>query len=101
MASRNPTQRVRRLHQALLGFFLATAGLVFQVCSAEFPRDIHEWEEPAVPEPGASQAAGDQAGTGPSYPSLDCDPDVLIWQRFCPECVSNRPVEHCSDAALR
>ena len=52
MASRNPTQRVRRLHQALLGFFLATAGLVFQVCSAEFPRDIHEWEEPCGPRAG-------------------------------------------------
>jgi hypothetical protein len=80
-------RRLRRFRHVLLGCILATAGLAFQVGSAEYARDIHAWEPPA--------------GAGPAYPSLDCDPDILIWKRFCPDCLSNRPLERCSDAALR
>jgi hypothetical protein len=87
MAPQTPTRRVRPFRHALLGVILATAGLAFQAGAAEYPRGIHEWEPPARVEPG--------------YPSLDCDPDILIWKRFCPDCVPNRPLEYCSDAALR
>ena len=90
-----------QLRQALAVFALTIAGLWFQAHAAEFPRDIHEWEQPAPPEPSVSQPVLDTAGDGHRYPDLDCDPDILIWKRFCPDCVSNRPLEHCSDAALR
>ena len=84
------TRMLRALRRlpAILG--LAMAGAAFQAVPAEFARDIHAW----TPPPG-----------GPSaplvYPDLGCDPDLLIWKHYCIDCIPNRPLEHCSDAALR
>ena len=68
---------LRRL-PAILG--LAMAGAAFQAVPAEFARDIHAW----TPPPG-----------GPSaplvYPDLECDPDLLIWKRYCIDCGDPEP----------
>jgi hypothetical protein len=72
------------LRRASAALALTLAGMAFPTYPAQALSDLAEWEYPAPPESG-----------------LDCDPDVLIWKRFCPDCVSGRPLEHCSDAALR
>ena len=88
-----------QFRQSLAILTLAIAGVAFPAHPAESPPDLPEWEHPAPPEPTVPVLA--TAGDGHRYPGLDCDPDVLIWKHFCPDCVSNRPLEHCSDAALR
>ena len=88
-----------QFRQPLAIFALAIAGVAFPAHPAESPPDLSEWEHPAPPEPNGP--VRETGGHGGSYPGLDCDPDALIWKRLCPDCISNRPLEHCSDAALR
>lgn len=68
------------------------SALAFYALAFDGPHDVFE---SGYPDPVAT-------GT-PDWPDpdLDCDPDLLIWKRYCPDCVSNRPLELCGDAALR
>ena len=93
----NSTMRAPgRLRRRVL-FALAIGGLAFPVHPAAFPPDPPGWDRPTHldPSPLLPVAVLETVYRGHPYPDLDCDPDILILRRFCPDCVTNRLPGHC------